>query len=58
MSVPYIEMTYGLLPFGLTKTKVEEDYEEMVKRRSLPPLFSDVGVLEEGRLRFGDKCSN
>ncbi len=54
VSVPYIEMTYGLLPFGLTKTKVEESYEEMVKRRSLPPLFSNVGVLEAGRLHFGE----
>ncbi len=48
-------MTYGLLPFNLTKRKVEEGYEEMVKRRSLPPLFYNVGVLEEGRLHFGDK---
>jgi NRPS condensation-like uncharacterized protein len=54
VSVPFIEMTYGLLPFALTKRKVEEGYEEMVKRRSLPPLFSNVGVLEEGRLHFGD----
>ena len=54
VSVPYLEMTYGLLPFNMTKRKVEEGYEEMVKRRSLPPLFSNVGVLEEGRLRFGD----
>ncbi len=52
--VPYIEMTYGLFPFKLTKRKVEEDYEEMVKRRSLPPLFADVGVLEQGRLHFGE----
>ncbi len=54
VSVPYIEMTYGLLPFGMTKRKVEEGYEEMVKRRSLPPLFSNVGVLEAGRLHFGE----
>jgi NRPS condensation-like uncharacterized protein len=55
VSIPYIEMAYGILPFNLTKRKVVEGHEEMVKRRSLPPLFSDVGVLEEGRLLFGDK---
>jgi NRPS condensation-like uncharacterized protein len=54
VSVPYIEMAYGLLPFGLTKRKFEEGHEEMVKRRSVPPLFSDAGMLEEGRLRFGE----
>lgn len=53
VSVPYIEMTYGILPFNMTKRKVEEGYEEMVKRRSLPPSFCNVGVLEEGRLHFG-----
>jgi NRPS condensation-like uncharacterized protein len=54
VSIPYIEMTYGLLPFNITKRKVEEGFEQMVKKRSLPPLFSNVGVLEDGRLRFGD----
>jgi NRPS condensation-like uncharacterized protein len=47
-------MTYGLLPFRSAKRRFEEGHEEMVKRRSLPPVFSDAGVLEEGRMRFGD----
>jgi NRPS condensation-like uncharacterized protein len=54
VSIPCIEMSYGLLPFRSAKRKFEEGYEEMVKRRSLPPLFSEMGVLEEGRMRFGD----
>jgi NRPS condensation-like uncharacterized protein len=47
-------MTFGLLPYRLTERRFVETHEEMVKRRSLAPVFLDAGVLEEARLRFGD----
>jgi NRPS condensation-like uncharacterized protein len=53
VSIPFIEMAYGFLPFGMTKNKVQDNYDSMVKRRSIPPLFSNVGILDTGRMDLG-----
>lgn len=52
VSIPLIEMVYGLLPYGMSRKKVVDDFDATVKRRSLPPLFSNVGILDVDRLSF------
>lgn len=52
VSIPSIEMMYGLLPYGMTRKKVIDNFDATVKRRSLPPLFSNVGILDVDRLSF------
>jgi NRPS condensation-like uncharacterized protein len=52
ISIPFIEMVYGILPYGMSRKKFLENFDATVKRRSLPPLFSNVGILDAEGLSF------
>jgi NRPS condensation-like uncharacterized protein len=52
VSIPLIEMMYGVLPYGMSRKKVVVNFDATVKRRFLPPLFSNVGILDVDRLSF------
>jgi NRPS condensation-like uncharacterized protein len=52
LSIPIINLRYGLWGYRMAKRSFEEEYDMMVKRRFVRPSFANLGILEPERLRF------